>query len=188
MQHHGAPTRLVDWTYSLEIATHFALVKAADEPKADVAVWIVNDTWCKTKALEVLKKTRTRDALELIRRPIDYRHEPRLAKILLDEPFVRFVIPLNPFRLSQRLTLQRGLFLCPGDVTRTFQENLCALDGHDRGENVLKFVLPHDRREEAARELYRLNISEATLFPGLDGFARSLKTTLRFLEQRVLPD
>jgi hypothetical protein len=29
-------------------------------------------------------------------------------------------------------------------------------------------------------ELYRMNISEATLYPGLDGFARSLATRAKY--------
>jgi hypothetical protein len=37
MQHHGAPTRFLDWTYSLEIATYFALRASAD-PEEDAAV------------------------------------------------------------------------------------------------------------------------------------------------------
>lgn len=184
MQHHGAPTRLLDWTYSLEIATHFALVQAADEPRTDVAVWVVNDTWCKAAAIDVLRPTRTDRDLRMLDIPIDYRHEPHLAKILLGEPVVPSVFPVNPFRLNQRLTIQKGVFLCPGDVTRSFEENLRALDGHHREENVLKFILPHGCRQDAAERLYELNISESTLFPGLDGFARSLKTTLRFLERR----
>jgi len=184
MQHHGAPTRLLDWTYSLEIATYFALAHAVDDPKDDVAVWIVNDTWCKETAIQMLAKTRTPEQLALISQPIEYKHEPRLARILLDDPVVPFVFPINPFRLNPRLTLQKGVFLCTGDVKKSFEENLCSLEDHHIKKNVLKFTLKHSCRQDAARRLFDLNISDASLFPGLDGFARSLKMTLRFLESR----
>jgi hypothetical protein len=184
MQHHGAPTRLMDWTDSLEIATCFALNQTGEDPQADAAVWLVNDTWCKKAAIEILGSSRTQDDLDLLNRSIDYKDERRLRHILLREPVVPFVFPLNLFRLNERLSLQKGLFLCPGNVTRTFAENLCAMDGHDRQDNILKFVLPHGVRERTARRLFDLNITDATLFPGLDGFARSLKMTLRFLETR----
>ena len=48
-------------------------------------------------------------------------------------------------------------------------------------ENILaKFVLTHPVREVAMRELYRMNITYATLFPDLDGLARSLGYELEF--------
>ncbi len=46
---------------------------------------------------------------------------------------------------------------------------------------VVKFTLKADKlRRDAMRELYNMNISNATLFPGLDGLARSLAYELEF--------
>lgn len=184
MQHHGAPTRLLDWSYSLEIATFFALRDILDDPEADGAVWMMNDTWCKTRALDLLGKVRKREDIEFLDRPIEYKDEPRLTRILMSEPVVAFLFPLSPFRLNERLTLQKGLFLITGDVSRTFEENLRAMEDCPLATNLMKFVLPGDCRAEIAEDLFDLNVTDATLFPGLDGFARSLKMTLRFLERR----
>lgn len=41
MQHHGAPTRLLDWSYSIYVAAYFAL----EEAKSDCAVWALNTKW-----------------------------------------------------------------------------------------------------------------------------------------------
>lgn len=41
MQHHGAPTRLLDFTYSIYIAAYFA-TESAD---GDSAVWAINAEW-----------------------------------------------------------------------------------------------------------------------------------------------
>jgi hypothetical protein len=41
MQHYGAPTRLLDFTYSFYVAAFFALEKKKD----DYAIWAVRSTW-----------------------------------------------------------------------------------------------------------------------------------------------
>jgi FRG domain-containing protein len=87
-----------------------------------------------------------------------------------------FVHQENPFLLNERLTIQQGLFLCPGNTGQPFLENLCAMDGSKSEDNVykLRLKLTHTERAVFARMLKRMNLSSAALFPGLDGFARSL--------------
>jgi hypothetical protein len=48
-------------------------------------------------------------------------------------------------------------------------------------ENILaKIILPNPVREVGMRELYRMNITYATLFPDLDGLAKSMGYELEF--------
>ena len=42
------------------------------------------------------------------------------------------------------------------------------------GTLLKKIVLPIGMREEAMKALYRMNITNATLFPDLDGLAKSI--------------
>jgi hypothetical protein len=85
----------------------------------------------------------------------------------------------NPRRLNERLVLQQGVFLCPGDVTRPFADNLAAVLSQTPSEakaHFRKVLIANnlDFRKELLHRLLDMNLSRATLFPGLDGFAASL--------------
>jgi len=92
------------------------------------------------------------------------------------------VRPENPIGLHERLHLQQGVFLCPGNMTISFGDNLKALDGWDNKNNVRKIVcrLDIEHLRKALEKCRRMNISRESLFPGLDGFAQSMKYHLHF--------
>ena len=170
MQHHGAPTRLLDFTYSIFVAMFFALEGAGRSP----VVWGVNTGWCREKVSQVVEAIALRDSAELKDdssfRPC-YQEQPR-----------RFVLPENAFALNSRASAQQGVFLCQGDVRSGFSDNLRSLSDWDEYASVVKFSLAFAATErlEALRDLYRMNVSRAALFPGVDGFAQSLRQRLLF--------
>src|ERR1017187_9961067 len=90
-----------------------------------------------------------------------------------------FVAPVNPFRLNRRMVAQKGVFLMPGTLRKPFMANLLAMQGVDKKRNVLRIDLPREVWKNARSELQDMNISRASLFPGLDGFAQSLGSNLR---------
>ena len=51
----------------------------------------------------------------------------------------------------------------------------------DPKNTLVKFILPSEKiRDRGLRELYRMNITHATLFPDLDGLSRSMAYELEF--------
>jgi len=186
MQHHGAPTRLLDFTYSIEVATYFA-VECACEPGTgdpprneercdDAAVWGVDAKWATRESRDVLDKAgRDPKLVEELARPLwqDLDEEAFRGLFRSEEP-VAFACPVNPFRLNERLHTQRGVFLAAGDIQRPFAKNLEALDKHDSREYVKKFIIPGTKRRDILKGLFNMNISRRSLFPGLDGYARTL--------------
>lgn len=170
MQHYGAPTRLLDFTYSILIAAYVAL----EEGPGNCSIWAINADWAVEKSEELFQKSPGRN---FFKAPITEENALSFKKIFLRKKPKKFVCPLNPFRLTERLTLQKGVFMCPGDITVTFEKNLRSMRGHNSEDNIIHFVISFDSREwrVAMDSLYNQNITRATLFPGLDGFAKSLQ-------------
>lgn len=173
MQHHGAPTRLLDFTKSPFVAAFFALERAA----SDVAVYALN-----TPALWSLAPrfdpTLTRDR-------IDPREQGNFARYFLDNrnPMMWFG---EPSEMDSRLMAQSGLFVVPGVLDRPID---LILEAYGAPQELLyKFVLPLSAREEAMRSLYRMNVTYATLFPDLDGLARSLGYELEVIWERLVEE
>lgn len=81
--------------------------------------------------------------------------------------------------MNRRLIAQSGTFALPGVLNEPID---AILSRYPHPEEVMvKFILPANRiRDKAMRELYRMNITWATLFPDLDGLARSLRYELEF--------
>jgi hypothetical protein len=81
--------------------------------------------------------------------------------------------------MNRRLIAQSGTFALAGVLDEPLEEIVGRLP--DSQNAMAKLILPAKLiREKGMRELYRMNITWATLFPDLDGLARSLRYELEF--------
>ena len=76
--------------------------------------------------------------------------------------------------MNQRLTAQQGLFLCPGDISKQFMDNLVKRGTKENPKRIIRIPIELSAKSEFIQELRRMNITSATLFPDLSGFAESL--------------
>jgi len=169
MEHHGAPTRCVDFSYSIYVAAYFAL----EDADADCAVWAINGPWASKASVAALRKA-GKKGVETFLKPTVQEQESIAAEAFLRTPHVRCAVPVNPYRLNERLRTQKGIFVVPGDCRLPFMENIQALPHYQSADNVLKIVIPIGLRRTLLRQLYHMNVSRTSLFPGLDGYAKSL--------------
>jgi hypothetical protein len=161
MQHHGAPTRLIDFTWSPYVAAFFALERAT----GDAAVWAVNPARVQSRVS-----------------PRPPRYDPRIRgnfKRYYIKGKRRIIWIGEPHTMNRRLIAQSGTFALAGVLDEPLDHILSSYP--DPESTMVKFILPSKLiRDTGMRELYRMNITWATLFPDLDGLSRSLRYELEF--------
>jgi FRG domain len=177
MRHYGTPTRLTDFTRSLFIAAYFALEHATEES----AIWAISKTWLTKRTHDLIRKMNDKTLLE------DWgnRVGDAFDRIFFRSPPQCFVSAASPAKMHERLAIQQSIFLCPGDVTASFLDNLHGMEGS--AENVRPIILsagtrkdeiPGTPREQILLKLMRVGIDRSSLFPGLDGFAQSMHSKI----------
>lgn len=169
MQHHGAPTRLLDLTKSPFIAAYFAFERCLINKGHCVSIWCLNINHLKNKALEILSES-FEEALQ--------QNKNLINEALFEKIFYKnnqqLVFPIEPFSMNRRYSLQQSVFVSTGTSQQPFMDQLQFL-GNDITKAVVKIELPGLYKDEVLRELLQMNLHRASLFPDLDGYALSLK-------------
>jgi hypothetical protein len=182
MRHYGAPTRLLDFTYSKYVGIYFALEYANDidveNDEKSCAIWCINQEWL----VKAIKNT-SHEVKKLVdeREDDDLRIDETFLPLYLNNRY-DFIGWENPIALHQRLHIQQGTFLCPGNISKPFMVNLKELKGWEEKSSIMKVVcrMKVGDLHKAFDECRRMNISRESLFPGLDGFAQSMKYHMYF--------
>jgi hypothetical protein len=190
MQHHGAPTRLLDWTRSAQIAAFFAaqssstaspFVREPCEPPPPFIIWAVDTDNINAEAKAMLG----------LPEETDISSDETFSRIFWSQPAVALylVVAVEPYRLNERLTIQHGLFLLANHALFPFHNCLAGLLLHANRQSRLsarwlhKIVVAPQVRADVLRSLDKVNINSTTLFPGLDGFCQSLQVTVQIQER-----
>ena len=167
-QHHGLPTRLMDWTYSPFVAMHFALANL-EQYDTDGVIWAVN--YFKAHQLLPQKLMQALDqegahvfTVGMLSQEVSSLNElPAMA----DEPFTIF---FEPPSIDDRIVNQFAFFSIMSDPTARLDQWLAAHPGIWR-----RIIIPADLKWELRDKLDQANITERVLFPGLDGLSSWLK-------------
>ena len=130
-QHHGVPTRLLDWSRNPLVALFFAASSHRDK---DGAVYVY-------ESRVIVDTSRTTDPFSAA-------------------PVGKYAPPL----LDSRIVAQAGMFTFHPDPARPFES-----------DEVQKLIIPATQKLDMTRRLAVFGITEAQLFPGLDGIAQFLR-------------
>jgi hypothetical protein len=177
MRHYGAPTRLLDWTYTFSVALNFAVEFATTE----CAVWAVDARWCNRRSRQRISNE---DIGGMVAADPYFQQLDTFVRLFCRKEPTPLVYRVNSFALNERLAIQKGLFLCPGCISMTFEENFEALQQEDPSNesHLIKLCIEPRLHKDALRWLHYMNVSRETLFPGLDGLAQSLNARMAIPE------
>ncbi len=168
MQHHGVPTRLLDWSESPYVALFFALENAlmeSPELKVDSAVWVIKPVGLNQITFQ------------------NHTENERIisAKSELMEPYKpnsaypgKAPIAVLGIHNSRRIVAQRGVFTI-------FGSNLAALDDDPRivsGGILSKIVIDKESKVKIAKALFNMGVTDSVVYPDLDGLGREIRNTI----------
>lgn len=187
MQHNLAPTRLLDWSESLNTAVFFACldwIKKRDiKHCSDGSVFALNPiflnkhvlgiydfpvTWVQNEVLQTIKfafGTQDEHVLGCNGKPISYLQPP---------------VAIFPSTVHGRMRAQKACFTLHGsdhrDMREIFQEK-----GWAAAEMLLEYAIPRDKKPQLADDLALAGITYSTIFPDLEGLASDLKFQFRIV-------
>lgn len=166
-QHHGLPTRFLDWTYSPLVAAHFATLSG--KATTDRVIWRLD--W---------QRVHERFGLPPIAMPIQ-----DLARMFgEDEPFTPwslfrrkadenpFACMIEPPSLDARIIMQSAVFTLCSDKTVAFDD---FLERHGLGDALTRLRIPADEVSRLRDQLDMASVDERRLFPDIDGLAAFLQ-------------
>ena len=167
-QHHGLPTRLIDWTFSPYVAMHFATVRLQDY-EFDGAIWCVD--FVKTNQLlpDQLKRLLQEEGSNAFTVDMLSRVAGSLTQfdqLSADE----FVVFFEPPSLDDRIVNQFALFSMMSNPKARLDRWL-----EEHPELYRRVIIPKELKWEVRDKLDQANITERVLMPGLDGLSSWLK-------------
>lgn len=181
MQHYGAATRLLDWSFSPWIAAYFA---SAEAHNTDGAIWMVG-----ASALDTISPFDQLCAHSIVnsatKKPLHLADSRNLAywyKVSRAVPSDKICL-LTPRTENGRMAAQQAVFTIAGRV---------GIDHHILGDVLpkdsdrQKIIIKSQLKKALHSRLVSMNITPTSLFPDVTGIARRAREGIRY--QHLIAD
>lgn len=174
-QHHGLPSRLLDWSYSPLVALYFATNNIKQIHK-DGVVWAVDFIESSRFLPQTVKETLIKSdsrvfSIELLEDIFTGKLDAleKLEKAS-EEDYIMFIEPPS---IDDRIVNQFAMVSLMSDPELSMDD---WLNNHSDPRIWRKIIVPAELKVEIRDKLAQSNINERTMFPGLDGICKWLTT------------
>lgn len=166
-QHHGVPTRLLDWSYSPLVAAFFATRPLARQDERDRAVWRLD--W------QSLHRRFNIPPLALLIQDLDTLLGAQSLtpwKLFAARSGRAFACMIEPPSLDNRIVSQAATFTLSSTTCQSFDE---FLESQELSDALTRYVIPAQDVPRFRDQLDLVGIDERRLFPDLDGVASAIQ-------------
>ncbi|MEG9294968.1 FRG domain-containing protein [Mangrovibacillus sp. Mu-81] len=177
MQHHGVPTRLLDWSEDALIALAFAVEKrtTGDNHEEDACVWLLNPFGLNTQ-FNAFRDYKFIPNVEEERIKEHFGMKPK--HLLTGAAMYNMQHPISVIGSmnSDRIISQKGVFTLfpqPSSDLKPLEET----ENHD--QFLYRIVIKKQSIDRIKQELIRFGVNENSLYPGLDSIAKEIERELK---------
>jgi len=188
-QHHGLPTRLLDWSYSPLVALHFA-TSNEHQYDEDGVIWMLDTAKTNARLPEQLQMMLRREGSSVFTTDmlttlsharlqdgsLPFDAETGWLEQLEQAQGAPFLVLLEPPSIDQRIVQQSALFALLSNPETLLEEWL-----HAPPAAAQRITIARELKWEIRDRLDQISINERTLFPDLNGLSQWLR---RYYQQR----
>jgi hypothetical protein len=179
MQHHGVPTRLLDWSDGALVALHFAVRNKTAPFDTGALIYVLDSYWLDDLLEKDRDRTQAVQRWEKYCKKHHYDRDPddwdRLYLPMDDDDDLLLATPKSPLlwdspHVSRRVAAQRSRFMIFGTDPLWLSEL-----AEDRSARLYSVHIDATAIIGIKRDLRDAGITESVIFPDWDGLGRELR-------------